>query len=338
MATNQKQQTEVDKKNMPLVSVVTPVHNGAKYLSECIRSVMDQTYRNWEYIILNNCSTDNTLEIAEKHAAEDERIRIYNTDTLLPIMENWNFSLSKISPESKYCKVVHADDMLFSPCLEQMVSRAVAHPTAGVIGSYGLWGNRVVCDGLPLSDEFLSGKELCRLTLQNQVNCFWSPSSLLIRSDLIRKRPHFYNEKHIHADVEACYEILKESDFGFVHQVLTFIRRHEDSVTSAVAAPYNRTILWNLDLFLTFGPVYLSRDEYETHLKLKTRKYYKFLADSLFRLREKKFWRYHRDSCEEMKFQWRYSRLMYFALYKMIAFPVKTCSMVFKSAKELAFR
>ena len=50
----------------PLVSVVTPVYNGEKYLEECIESVLNQTYKNWEYIILNNCSTDRTLEIAEQ--------------------------------------------------------------------------------------------------------------------------------------------------------------------------------------------------------------------------------------------------------------------------------
>ena len=210
-------------------------------------------------------------------------------------MKNWNLALRKISPESKYCKVVHADDLLFPPCLEQMVSLAETHPTVGMVGSYGLWGNRVVCDGLPHTVEFLPGKELCRLTLLNRVNCFWSPSSLLIRSDLIRKHNCFYNEKHLYADVEACYEVLKESDFGFVHQVLTFIRQHEESATSVLAEPYKRTILWNFDLFLKFGPIFLSKAEYNRHLAIKTRRYYNFLALSLFRLREKKFWRYHRE-------------------------------------------
>ena len=90
----------------PLVSVVTPVYNGEKYLDECIRSVRSQTYQNWEYTILNNCSTDRSLEIAERHASEDERIRIVNTDELLPLMKNHNYALRQISPDSKYCKVV----------------------------------------------------------------------------------------------------------------------------------------------------------------------------------------------------------------------------------------
>ena len=322
----------------PLVSVVTPVHNGENFLLECIESVLAQSYENWEHIIVNNCSTDGTLAIAEKYAKNDARIKTFSNKQLLPIMKNWNLTLRKISPESKYCKVVHADDLLFPTCLEQMVSLAEAYPKIGVVGSYGLLGNRVVCDGLAHSVEFLPGKEICRLTLLDRVNCFLSPSSLLIRSDLIRKRHCFYNEQKIHADVEACYEILKESDFGFVHQVLTFIRQHGESVTSVVAAPYNREIVWNLDLFLIFGPVYLSETEYYRHLAVRTRKYYDFLAQSLFRNREKKFWRFHRDFLEEIGFPLRYSRLMCSAIYRMIKYPLSTGYMVFKSVMKIDHR
>ena len=55
----------------PLVSVVTPVHNTADYLADCIRSVLAQSYQAWEYVIVNNASTDRSLEIAESFAAAD---------------------------------------------------------------------------------------------------------------------------------------------------------------------------------------------------------------------------------------------------------------------------
>lgn len=322
------------KSEEPLVSVVTPVYNGDKYLEECIRSVLTQTYQNWEYIILNNCSTDRTLEIAENYAEKDERIKIHNNNVLLPIMKNWNHALRHISPESKYCKIVHADDFLFPECLERMVSLSEAYPAVGIVASYSLWGNRIVSDGLPYSSEVLSGKDICRLTLLNKVYCFWSPSSILILSDLIRNRDCFYNEKYLHADVEACYEILQEYDFAFVHQLLTFIRRHDESVTNKVAAPYNRIILSNLDLFIRYGSIFLSPDEYKRHLAKKLNQYYHFLARSLFQLREKKFWRYHRDFLEEMGFHLRYSRLIYTGLGRLILSPLKTFTLLFRSAKK----
>ena len=311
----------------PLVSVVTPVYNGAKYIGECIRSVRSQTYQNWEHIILNNSSTDNTLEIAQKYAATDKRLRIHNTDTLLPIMDNWNFALKQISPESKYCKVVHADDLLFSNCLEKMVNVAESHPTAGLVGSYGLWGERIISKGLPETTEFLSGKELSRLTLLNKVNCFWSPSSLLIRSDLVRERPAYYDPGILHADVKSCYETLKKSDFAFVHQVLTFIRKHEDSVTSSAALPLNRFVLDNLDHLLNFGPVFLSPTEYREHLKIRTKQYYRFLARSVFQLRQKKFWDYHMNTLAKIGLGIRYSKLIYASLSLMILRPAEAFSL-----------
>jgi glycosyltransferase involved in cell wall biosynthesis len=76
----------------PLVSIVTPVFNGAKYLSECIESALHQTYRNWDYTVIDNCSTDESLIIAQKYAARDARIRVVTNGRFLSILENHNFT------------------------------------------------------------------------------------------------------------------------------------------------------------------------------------------------------------------------------------------------------
>ena len=319
----------------PLVSVVTPVYNGEKYLEECIRSVITQTYQNWEYIILNNCSTDGTLEIAQKYAAEDERIRVVSTDELLPLIKNHNHALRQISPNSKYCKIIHADDALFTTCIELMVLAAEAHPTAGIVGAYSLWGRKVVSDGLPHSTTFLSGKELCRLTLRNKIYCFWSPSSLLILSDFIRKNHCFYNEKYLHADVEACYEILRESDFGFIHQVLTFVRTHDESATATITSSYNKIILSNLDLFTRYGSIYLSSVEFKKHLAVRFNQYYGFLARSLFNLREKDFWKYHKQTIQNIGHPFSLSKLLKASISQLINSPIATVSTLVKAILKM---
>jgi glycosyltransferase involved in cell wall biosynthesis len=61
----------VSSREEPLVSVVTPVYNGEEFLAECIESVLAQTYSNIEYTIVNNCSTDRSLDIALSYAAQD---------------------------------------------------------------------------------------------------------------------------------------------------------------------------------------------------------------------------------------------------------------------------
>jgi len=87
----------------PLVSVLTPVYNGAKYLSECIQSVLAQTYNNWEHVIVNNCSTDRSLEIAQNFAAKDRRIRVINNKKFVGLYRNHNIAVRQMSRESKYC-------------------------------------------------------------------------------------------------------------------------------------------------------------------------------------------------------------------------------------------
>ena len=58
----------------PMISVLTPVYNGERYLAECIESVRAQTFTDWEYIIVDNCSEDGSADLAERYAATDERI------------------------------------------------------------------------------------------------------------------------------------------------------------------------------------------------------------------------------------------------------------------------
>ena len=118
----------------PLVSVVTPVYNGAAYLAECMESVLAQTYSNWEYVVVNNFSTDRTLEIAETYARADPRVRVYSNDSLLPVIANHNRAFGLISRSSKYCKVVCADDWIFPECLARMFWDAELVPYCG--GTY----------------------------------------------------------------------------------------------------------------------------------------------------------------------------------------------------------
>src|SRR5258705_13800105 len=90
----------------PLVSIVTPVYNGEEYLRECIESVLAQTSSNWEYIIVDNCSRDHTLSIAQEYAARDSRIRVHSNETFVRVIENHNIAFRQISAASRYCKVV----------------------------------------------------------------------------------------------------------------------------------------------------------------------------------------------------------------------------------------
>src|SRR3954469_16946223 len=100
----------------PLVSVVTPFFNTADYLGECIESVLRQTYSRFEYILVDNQSTDGSSEIAARFAKRDPRIRLIRNATFLDQVPNYNGAIRQISPDSKYLKVVLADDLIFPEC------------------------------------------------------------------------------------------------------------------------------------------------------------------------------------------------------------------------------
>lgn len=289
--------TGMNAKSQPLVSIVTPVYNGAEYLAECIESVLAQTYPNWDYTLVNNCSTDNTLAIAQKYAALDSRIRIVNNERFLRILENHNHAARQISPQSKYCKFVFADDWLYPQCLEEMVRVAEAHPSIGLIGAYTMDGRMVRWHGPAYPSFFLPGREVCRHQLLGGPYVFGTMTSLLIRSDLVRKRPVLFNPQHLQADMETCFDILQESDFGFLHQVLTFSRERGDT-NDTLAANLNSQRLGDFVIFLKYGRLLLSSAEYPQHWKRVTGQYHRVLAHNVLRLRPRQFWQYHKDTVE----------------------------------------
>ncbi len=294
--------------SQPLVSVITPVYNGEEYLSECIESVLAQSYDNWEYCIVNNCSTDRTLEIAESYAKKHKQIRIHNNSEFVSMAQNANNAFRQISLSSKYCKVIHADDWLFPECLTRMVEVAEAHPTVAIVGAYGLVGDRVKWDGLPYPSTVISGRDICRWTLLGRTYVFGNPTCLLLRSDVVRASDPFYDESNIHRDSEACFKILRGWDFGFVHQVLTYLRVREGSQTG-YSKRYNTYLPNSIDRLLKFGPAVLSQDELNVRLNGSLAGYYSYLAESVFRLREKEFWSYHRAKMRDMGYPLSLPRL-----------------------------
>jgi glycosyltransferase involved in cell wall biosynthesis len=279
----------------PLVSVVTPVYNGEKYLAECIESVLAQTYRNWDYCIVNNCSTDRTLKIAEHYASKDSRIRIHNNSEFVGSQENGNMAFRQIHADSTYCKVVHADDWLFPDCLTEMVELAEAHPTVGVVSAYRLTNTRIMIHALPYSKRVIPGREISRLTLLGLQTAFGSPTSMLIHADEVRKRPAFLNVANPRCDREACLDILRNRDFGFVHQMLTFSRSHSESETSRDRRR-GSTLIGELEILTKYGREYLSEEEYNLMLKRHQDDYYDFLGSRVFGQNEKGFWGYHRNA------------------------------------------
>lgn len=294
----------------PLVSVVTPFYNTQKFLAECIESVLRQTYRNWEYILVDNFSTDGSSEIAAKYQSQHPRkIRILRPDSFLSQVQNYNFSLACISPYSTYCKMVQADDWLFPDCISQMVDLAEVHPSVGIVAAYRLEGDEVQLDGLPYPSPEVPGRDASRLYFLKNKYLFGSPTSVLFRSEAVRSRIPFFEERFApFEDGHACFDLLRTWNFGFVHQVLTFSRWGNDGIMSRVI-DFQIEPFVNLSMLVAHGKYYLSDEEYIRRLKQVERRYFLQLTKYACAIRpeSKDFWDFHRRGLAAINysFDWK---------------------------------
>jgi glycosyltransferase involved in cell wall biosynthesis len=293
----------MSQKSPPAISVLTPVHNGERYLAECIESVRSQTRTDWEYIIVDNCSQDGSADLAGRYAAIDERIRVVRCDEFVNVCRNFSRSARLMSPHSKYCKFLSADDWMYPECLERMVSVAERNPTVGIVSSYHLHGKRVGHDELiPYDQEVVPGAEVIRTKLLENKHLLGSPSQSLYRADLVRRTDPFFEETLWHSDTHASFRTLLECDLGFVHQVLTFTRLHPAALTSR-SVHLNTYSADEVRVILQFGRKVLPPEVYRRTIRISLRRYAFFLMKQYLRpsrFRDPQFHAYHREEISRM--------------------------------------
>lgn len=299
--------TSVTSGHLPLVSIVTPVYNNEDYIAECIESVLAQSYTNWEYTIVDNCSTDRSGEIADEYARTDPRIRVVHNEVFLKSIPNHNHALQQISADSKYCKVVFADDWILPQCIEEMVTLAERHPSVGIVQGYTIWAAKekppyeyvLKGGGFPFPSPCLPGLEIGRRVFLEKLDFVGAATSLLYRADLVRARTPFFNEDNFHGDRDTCIALLKQCDLGFVHQILTFNRARPDSL-NRIARDMYLDIGCMLQTLVEHGRDFLSDAEFALCLKRHVAAYYNFLAVSAMRgQRDSGFWKFHTGKLAE---------------------------------------
>ena len=101
----------------PDISVIMSVYNGETYLEEAIESIRNQTFENWELIVINDCSTDSTAQILERISLEDERIKVHTNEVNLKLPASLNKAISFST--GKYIARMDSDDIALSDRLEK---------------------------------------------------------------------------------------------------------------------------------------------------------------------------------------------------------------------------
>jgi glycosyltransferase involved in cell wall biosynthesis len=123
----------------PKVSVILPAYNAEKYIAETIESILNQTYKDFEFIIVNDCSTDSTKEIIENFAKQDKRIRLVSNDRNLKVSKTANKGIELANGE--YIARTDSDDWSYPDRLEKQLKFMESNPEVVLLS-----GNMEICD------------------------------------------------------------------------------------------------------------------------------------------------------------------------------------------------
>ena len=212
--------------NMPKVSVVIPMYNAAPFIERAVMSAVNQTYKNLEIIVVDNCSDDGSAEIVEKIG--DSRIRLIRNETNIGFRGNVNKCMEVADGE--YIKFLCADDTLMPDCVERCVVKAVNDKADLIYCNYEV----IDADDNKVYDKSSYSKDLDLafnrenaakiLTEQYRISC--CITFLFVKNENL---PEFVliDESSYNSDLVLLFDLYKQ--FGrlcYISEKLTTSRRH----------------------------------------------------------------------------------------------------------------
>lgn len=231
-----------------LVSVIMPAYNAAKYITESIESVLNQTYQNWELIIIDDGSKDNTAEIIGKYT--DQRIKFYKNETNLGVSATRNKAIQ--IAQGSWTAFLDSDDKWAEKKLERQLKFAEQKKANFTFtASAFILSNGEKSDYVMQVPEKINYKELLK---QNIISC----SSVLIKKTLIANRAMSCG-KDIHEDFKFWLEILKDGNVAHgLNEPLLVYRINKESKTGNKIK--SAIMTWNT--YKAVGLGYLGAVEY----------------------------------------------------------------------------
>ena len=164
----------------PLVSIVIPVYNRELYIEDAIRSAISQTYQNIEIIIVDNCSTDSTWDILNEWEKKGNRIKIFQNDSNIGPVLNWNECFRHASGE--YIKILWSDDWISHKFVEKCLS-VFEKNTAFVLSGYQIVAKKMVLSEVVFKKNIYSVLEyLNNILLYNREGFPVSPGCAMFRT------------------------------------------------------------------------------------------------------------------------------------------------------------
>jgi glycosyltransferase involved in cell wall biosynthesis len=217
---------------MPKVSICIPTFNYAQYIPETIESVLAQSYQDFEVIIIDDCSTDNTAEIVGRYADRDRRIQFYRNRRNLGMVANWNLCLEKTS--GTYVKIMGADDILEPSCIEKSMRVLEENPGVTLLSCARLLiderSQPFKIESYADSFQIAPGAAVIRKCFFDR-NLIGEPAAVMFRrKDAVRGFNPRYRQL---TDIEMWFQLLEKGDFACIPEPLCRFRVHSTQMSKA---------------------------------------------------------------------------------------------------------
>lgn len=265
----------------PLVSVLMTAYNREIFISEAIESVLASTFKDFELIIVDDCSKDNTVEIARKYEELDSRVKVYVNEVNLGDYPNRNKAASYA--RGKYLKYLDSDDVMTDNCLSIMVEGMENNPDVG----FGICSSQNV--GIQKHTPHSSYN--IHFFQRNILNT--GPSGSMIKNEVFKKEGGF-NENRCTSDIEFWMRIGQKYNLLEFNENLIFWREHPDQEKNLGKDEYLMNRLNIITKLLMQDTCPLERQQIETIIASEKFHLSRFLVKSFFKrslLKSIIFWR-----------------------------------------------
>lgn len=228
----------------PLVSVCIPTFNGAKHLAKCLGSIFAQSFANYEVLIVDDCSSDDTLAIANEYASHDDRVRVLRNEKNLGLVGNWNRCVELSRGE--WIKFVFQDDWIMPTCLEELLSASkdgqlmvacnrrfeFEEATAEEVTHF-YFRHKELIEKLYGAKTRLSGAEYSALALQHiGGNLVGEPTVTMIHRSVFDKFGFFNPNLIMSCDLEYWTRVAAHTGISFVRTELVAFRVHQNATSA----------------------------------------------------------------------------------------------------------
>jgi len=228
-------EAEIRCKNTPKVTVIIPAYNRAIYIRDTIESVLNQTYVNIELLVVDDGSTDNTLDVLMGYG---ERITLLQHDGGVNKGQSASINLGIRSSDSKYVAILDSDDLFAPEKIELQVNYLEHRPDIGIVYGNGYAINEL---GEKIYPIYEAGHKENSEPERVLLDCYFLlPNNSMVRRNVLAIAGEFDETLRAAQDHDMAIRVAELTKMAYIEKELFYYRRHGNSISAT-----NAFLRWN---------------------------------------------------------------------------------------------